>query len=84
MHDLGNGSVEGTVFLEGLRDRQPIDDLDDVKRVERNEISDECIAFSFAIKVAEAMTMGCYHAVSNILNMFDVPLPQGQALPFEV
>ena len=28
------------------------------------------------------MTMGCYHAVSNILNMFEVPLPQGEPLPF--
>jgi 4-carboxymuconolactone decarboxylase len=28
------------------------------------------------------MTMGCYHAVSNILNMFDVPLPRGEPLPF--
>ncbi|EOD29016.1 hypothetical protein EMIHUDRAFT_442821 [Emiliania huxleyi CCMP1516] len=28
------------------------------------------------------MTMGCYSAVSAILNMFDVPLPAGEALPF--
>ena len=28
------------------------------------------------------MTMGCYHAVSNILNMFDVPLPEGATPPF--
>ena len=28
------------------------------------------------------MTMGCYHAVSNILNMFEVPLPAGQPLEF--
>lgn len=28
------------------------------------------------------MTMGCYHAVSNLLNMFDVPLPRGEPLPF--
>ena len=29
------------------------------------------------------MTMGCYSAVSTILNMFEVPLPMGEALPFE-
>ena len=28
------------------------------------------------------MTMGCYSAVSQMLNMFEVPLPQGAALPF--
>ena len=28
------------------------------------------------------MSMGCYHAVSNILNMFEVPLPPGEELPF--
>ena len=28
------------------------------------------------------MTMGCYSAVSTILNMFEVPLPPGAALPF--
>ena len=30
------------------------------------------------------MTMGCYHAVSNILNMFEVPLPDGEVPPFQV
>lgn len=29
------------------------------------------------------MTMGCYHAVSNILNMFEVELPKGEPLPFD-
>ena len=29
------------------------------------------------------LTMGTYHAVSNILNMFEVPLPAGQPLPFD-
>ena len=28
------------------------------------------------------MTMGCYHAVSTILNMFEVALPAGEAPPF--
>lgn len=28
------------------------------------------------------MTMGCYHAVSSILNMFEVPLPSGVEPPF--
>lgn len=28
------------------------------------------------------MTMGCYSAVSTILNMFEVPLPRGEPLPF--
>ena len=28
------------------------------------------------------MSMGCYHAVSNVLNMFAVELPEGEALPF--
>ena len=28
------------------------------------------------------MTMGCYNAVSTILNMFEVPLPKGETLPF--
>jgi len=28
------------------------------------------------------MTMGCYSAVCNILNMFEVPLPEGVCLPF--
>lgn len=29
------------------------------------------------------MTIGCYVSVSQILNMFEVPLPQGAPLPFE-
>lgn len=28
------------------------------------------------------MTMGCYSAVSKMLNMFEVPLPAGAPLPF--
>lgn len=28
------------------------------------------------------MTMGCYSAVSKVLNMFDVPLPKGELPPF--
>lgn len=28
------------------------------------------------------MTMGCYSAVSKMLNMFEVPLPGGAELPF--
>ena len=28
------------------------------------------------------MTMGCYSAVSKILNMFEVALPDGTPLPF--
>ena len=29
------------------------------------------------------MTMGCYSAVSKMLNMFEVPLPEGEMLPFQ-
>eukprot|EP00322_Chrysochromulina_rotalis_P015303 CAMPEP_0115829360 /NCGR_PEP_ID=MMETSP0287-20121206/1057_1 /TAXON_ID=412157 /ORGANISM="Chrysochromulina rotalis, Strain UIO044" /LENGTH=216 /DNA_ID=CAMNT_0003282621 /DNA_START=20 /DNA_END=670 /DNA_ORIENTATION=+ len=29
-----------------------------------------------------SMTMGCYSAVSTMLNMFEVPLPHGEQLPF--
>ena len=28
------------------------------------------------------MTMGCYSAVSQLLNMFEVALPPGETLPF--
>ena len=28
------------------------------------------------------MTMGCYSAVSQLLNMFEVALPPGEKLPF--
>ena len=29
------------------------------------------------------LTMGCYHAVSLTLNMFEVALPAGEPKPFE-
>ena len=35
-------------------------------------------------KIADlCMTIGCYTAVSQILNMFEVPLPSGEPPPFE-
>ena len=36
------------------------------------------------VKMADlCMTMGCYSAVSKMLNMFEVPLPNGEARPFD-
>ena len=57
--------------------------------MQTKRVSDETYAETKAAfggddrKMADlCMTMGCYSAVSKILNMFEVALPQGAALPF--